>query len=89
MLEAIKQETGRPLHLDYAQVRPGDQPLYISDTGKIQRDTGWRPRCSLADIRGSIRAFWDRNEAAIRQQQAFAHAAAVNAQEAMLVEEVA
>ena len=41
MLEMIERETGKPLHLDYSEVRPGDQPLYISDTAKLRQHTGW------------------------------------------------
>ncbi|MGI4828787.1 MAG: GDP-mannose 4,6-dehydratase [Janthinobacterium lividum] len=72
MLRSIEGTLGRPLNLRYAEVRPGDQPLYISDTGKIERHTGWQPRRSLADTLGNIRTFWDENEAAIRAQQATA-----------------
>ena len=83
MLRAIEAELGRPLDLRFSRIRPGDQPLYISDTGKIERHTGWRPQRSLTDVLGSIRAFWADNEAAIRQQQA--SGAALE----MLAEEVA
>ena len=62
-------QIGRPLNLRYSRVRAGDQPLYISDTSKIERDTGWSPNRSLTDILHSIRAFWAKNETAIRQQQ--------------------
>ena len=83
MLRSIEAELRRPLDLRYAQVRPGDQPLYISDTGKIERHTGWRPRRSLAEILTDIRDFWSDNEAAIRGQQQAAPAVE------MLAEEVA
>ena len=70
MLRSIEAGLGRPLHLRYAQVRPGDQPLYVSDTSKIERETGWTAQRSLPDILSAIRAFWDANAATIRQQQA-------------------
>ncbi len=69
MLRSIERQLGRPLNLSFARVRPGDQPLYISDTRKLERDTGWRPRRSLPDILDSIRDFWSENQAAIRRQQ--------------------
>ncbi len=84
MLHSIERSLGRPLDLRYARVRPGDQPLYISDTGKIERETGWRPRHALPEILTTIREFWSANEAAIRRQQS----AAAPALE-MLAEEVA
>ena len=65
MLRLIERLTGEPLHLNYSQVRPGDQPLYIADTAKLERDTGWRPRRSLGDTLESIHAFWQANSDAI------------------------
>ncbi len=69
MLRLIEKQLERPLDLRYSRVRPGDQPLYISNTGKIERDTGWRPNRSLKDILASIHGFWTENETAIRSQQ--------------------
>ena len=61
MLRSIERLTGEPLLLNYSDVRPGDQPLYIADTAKLERDTGWRARRSLADTLQSIHAFWQAN----------------------------
>jgi CDP-paratose 2-epimerase len=65
MLRAIEVETGGTLHLSYKEVRPGDQPLYISDTAKLERETGWQPRRSVADILESIHTFWRHNRESI------------------------
>ncbi len=69
MLHSIEQRIGRPLNLHYKDVRPGDQPLYISDTAKLERDTGWRAQRSLDDTLADIGAFWDANSDAIRGLQ--------------------
>lgn len=61
MLAAIEQQTGTQMLLDHGGTRPGDQPLYISDTAKMERDTGWRPHRSIADILADIHAFWREN----------------------------
>lgn len=61
MLRAIERHTGSKLLLDRGGTRPGDQPLYISDIAKMQRDTGWRPRRCIADILGDIHTFWREN----------------------------
>jgi CDP-paratose 2-epimerase len=61
MLRSIERMTGEPLHLNYSDVRPGDQPLYIADTARLEHDTGWRARRSLADTLESIHAFWQSN----------------------------
>jgi CDP-paratose 2-epimerase len=63
MLRQIEQKTGRPLHLQYRETRPGDQPLYISDTSKLQQYTNWKPRRTVADILQSIYQFWSDNPA--------------------------
>ena len=58
MLAEIGRQTGIRPNLRFAGIRPGDQPLYVSDTGKLTRDTGWRPQVSSTQILGSIRRFW-------------------------------
>jgi CDP-paratose 2-epimerase len=58
MLSLIEQLTGVEPRCSYAGVRPGDQPLYISDLGKIEAHTGWRPGRSLETTVGDIHAFW-------------------------------
>jgi CDP-paratose 2-epimerase len=62
MLQRCERRNHLPLHLKYTDVRPGDQPLYISDTSKMQAATGWRPRRSLDDILDSIESFWHDNQ---------------------------
>lgn len=61
MLHAIEQSTGKTIRLEHREVRPGDQPLYISDTSKLELLTGWKPRRDLATILSDIREFWREN----------------------------
>lgn len=63
MLDAIAQETRMNPVLKYNEVRPGDQPLYISDTAKLAAHTGWKPRFSADEILRSIHNFWRDNRA--------------------------
>ena len=58
MLKAIERETGKKVLCNHGGVRPGDQPLYISDTSKLRRDTGWQPRRRIVDILADIHSFW-------------------------------
>lgn len=58
MLNAIEQVTGKSVRLEHREVRPGDQPLYISDTSKLELLTGWKPRRELPTILSDIRDFW-------------------------------
>lgn len=62
MLRAIEEHVRKRPILNHCGVRPGDQPLYISDTGKMTRDTGWRPRRTVPEILADIHSFWRENE---------------------------
>ncbi len=73
MLSAIERHTGRKPILHTSAVRPGDQPLYISDTSKLTADTGWQPTRSLAQTLDSIQAFFQNNGRVLREQRARAH----------------
>jgi len=68
VLRAIAQETGIKPVLRYRAIRPGDQPLYISDTGKLAAHTGWSPRLSFRDTLESIHRFWSSNRALLATQ---------------------
>ena len=69
MLQAIERETGTRPTLQYSATRPGDQPLYISDTAKLSRLTGWRARRSLLETLRSIHSFWSENQSPLRAQR--------------------
>lgn len=57
MLRAIERSTGVSVRTRFDQFRPGDQPLYISDSASIESDTGWRARRTLREILIDIHAF--------------------------------
>ena len=40
---------GRPIDVHYADQRPGDQLVYISDIRKAGRELGWQPQVSIED----------------------------------------
>lgn len=84
MLRECERRSGMPLRLQYSAVRPGDQPLYISDTAKLEHATGWRPRRSLADIFDSIEKFWREN-----RQHIDSHAEEHDTIRSLVTEEVA
>jgi CDP-paratose 2-epimerase len=39
----------REIPVTYAEWRPGDQPVYVSDISKAERELGWTPRVPMAD----------------------------------------
>jgi CDP-paratose 2-epimerase len=57
MLTEIERTTGRRPILNFSHTRPGDQPLYISDTSRLTQHTGWIAQRSRAEILESIRRF--------------------------------
>jgi CDP-paratose 2-epimerase len=75
LLRRIEKRTKMPPHLEYREIRPGDQPLYISDTSKLERDTGWLASRSLDCILDDIESFWQSHRKVIASNSAFAGAA--------------
>ncbi len=58
MLEKL---AGHPLPVTYSDWRPGDQPVYISDIRKAERELGWRPRVSAEEGIGRLWKWVDAN----------------------------
>jgi CDP-paratose 2-epimerase len=85
LLRQMEMRTNSPLDLEYRGVRPGDQPLYISDTSQIAHDTGWRASRSIAQILDDLHAFWRQNSAAIAAHGAAGDVTAID----MVEQEVA
>jgi CDP-paratose 2-epimerase len=69
MLREIADETGIEPVLRYSGIRPGDQPLYISDTSRLTMDTGWTPRHSCRETLRSIHRFWRNHRELIAGQR--------------------
>lgn len=44
LIALLKEEVSPDIPLSYADWRPGDQPVYVSDIGRAENDLGWRPR---------------------------------------------
>lgn len=68
MVQAIEQQTGKRSTYEYSSMRPGDQPLYISDCGKLRLETGWSPKRSVKDTLADVHGFWKQNREAILRQ---------------------
>lgn len=45
----LEQLLGRGVSVNYADWRPGDQQIYVSDIRKAQEELGWQPRISIHD----------------------------------------
>ena len=58
LLHMIEVLIGKTIDVRKGTVRPGDQPLYVSDTSRLTSLSGWRPRRSLPETLQAIHAFW-------------------------------
>ncbi|MBM3228218.1 NAD-dependent epimerase/dehydratase family protein [Candidatus Peribacteria bacterium] len=47
LLEHMEKKLGLPSSWTFAPVRPGDQPIFISDNSKAKADLGWEPKMDL------------------------------------------
>jgi CDP-paratose 2-epimerase len=72
MLRMIERTAGKAPRLNYSAVRPGDQPLYVSNIEKLLAHTGWQPRRPLATILEDIHAFWRQHSGLIKDLTAHA-----------------
>jgi CDP-paratose 2-epimerase len=65
LIDEIEDLTG--LQLEYAAEapRPGDQLVYITDSGKLRRHTGWEPKFDLRSTLHLLRDFWQENQRAL------------------------
>lgn len=45
----LEELTGKHIPVTYADWRPGDQPVYISDIRKVFNELGWKPTTSVRD----------------------------------------
>lgn len=51
----LESLAGHPIPVRYADWRPGDQPVFVSDNRKAEQLLGWRPRISAPE---GIRRLW-------------------------------
>ncbi len=61
LMEKIEALTHRRLEYELEERRPGDQLVYVTDFGKLRRDTGWQPEFSVAQTLQGIHEWWKRN----------------------------
>lgn len=61
LMEYIEELTGHKIKYQTAERRPGDQFVYITDFGKLQRDTGWEPLYSVRETLLEIYDWWRAN----------------------------
>jgi CDP-paratose 2-epimerase len=61
LMEEIERLTGRRLKYSREAVRPGDQPIYVTDYSKLRRHIGWEPTMGVKEILRNIQAWRKEN----------------------------
>ena len=77
MVQAIEGQTGEHCDYEYSAMRPGDQPLYISDFARLTQDTGWKPRRSVDQTLADIHRFWQENRDVIQRRSSSSSEASI------------
>jgi CDP-paratose 2-epimerase len=54
LIDLIARLTRKQAAYSFADLRPGDQPWYVSDTRALSSTLGWQPRISLGEGIGSL-----------------------------------
>jgi CDP-paratose 2-epimerase len=45
----LERLTGRPIPVNWADWRPGDQRIYVSDISKAEKELGWKPKVGVEE----------------------------------------
>jgi len=61
LMSMIEELTGRKLETSFDAVRPGDQAVYVSNTHKLQSETGWSPVIRVPETLSRIQRWWKQN----------------------------
>ena len=61
LISEIERLTGRNIDYAFDERRPGDQLLYITDSGRFQDLTGWTPQVSPTQAIKKMYDWWKRN----------------------------
>ena len=62
LLKRIEEQTGQKVTCLRGDVRPGDQPLYISNCDKLRADTGWSARLPVDRVLEDLEKFWHEHQ---------------------------
>ena len=61
LMEHIRELSGVRMKFERSRLRPGDQLLYVTDYGKLNRLTGWKPEVSLRTALENMLVWFKKN----------------------------
>jgi len=62
LINEIETLTARKIRYDVKPVRPGDQPVYVSNYAKLQQHTGWAPTLKVREMLIRMEEWWIQNQ---------------------------
>jgi CDP-paratose 2-epimerase len=65
LLQMVEEVMGVGVLRRHEPARPGDQRVYVTDTSKLRRHTGWEPHCTVRDTLAAIYHWWKQNRSAL------------------------
>lgn len=71
LLDLLEEQVGKKIPVTFADWRPGDQPVYISDISKIKNELGWEPNVSAEEGVKKLAEWIGENSDLIKQQLGF------------------
>lgn len=66
LIDLMRKNIGYTKTPAYSEVRAGDQPVFVADVRKIERDTGWKPTISVHEGVDKLHSWIKKNEDSIR-----------------------
>jgi CDP-paratose 2-epimerase len=69
LVSRLERLSGRPLQVDYADWRPGDQRIFVCDVSKAKRELGWSPAVSAAEGVERLYRWIDSNRALFSERR--------------------
>jgi CDP-paratose 2-epimerase len=69
LMDLLAREFGRPLPHAFADWRPGDQRVYVSDIRKAKRELGWEPKMPVAQGVGELVRWLRDNPGLVRPER--------------------
>ena len=48
LLADLEQRYGITIRRTFSKTRPGDQPVFVADVRKAERELGWKPKTSIS-----------------------------------------
>lgn len=70
LMDDIEAIAGRRPRYRFDEMRSGDQLIYVTDHGKLSRDTGWVPQTGVRETLAKVHAWYLRNRELLAQASA-------------------